>query len=154
MDLPRVISISSAAAHIECGEVSAVLAFISATVHRSILPSLSEALLAQALADREAIGATSTPEGVAFPHAIRAEIPPSAASVLILTLAKPIPWGSHSVGIVVALVGSTAEPWRHVRSLARVARVCAQPQSRERLMACASDVQLLELFTSECNNHE
>lgn len=148
------IEIASAATRVACLDVSAALAFIATRAQARVAPGLTEETLRTALAQREAIASTSTPEGVAFPHAIRVDVPTAAACVIIMTLAQPIQWGSNRVEIVVALFGSPVEPWRHVRTLARVARVCSQASVRAQLMACTSEAELFELFSKECNSHE
>lgn len=146
------MKIASASAKADCVDISAALAEIAKRAHQTILPNFSHHDLTTALNKRELINFTSTPEGVALPHAICDEIAPSDSGVVILTLLRPILWGSHQVQIVVGLLGSTSEPWRQVRNLARIARVCSQDSMRQQLIACADDVSLLDLFDKECNN--
>ena len=146
------MKIASASAKADCVDIPAALAEIAKRAHQTILPNFSHHALTTALNKRELINFTSTPEGVALPHAICDEIAPSDSGVVILTLLRPILWGSHQVQIVVGLLGSTSEPWRQVRNLARIARVCSQDNMRQRLIACDDDVSLLDLFDKECNN--
>lgn len=136
-----------------CADFHQVLAAIAQSAHRTVLPEVSESTLTQALAAREQIAPTSMPEGVAFPHAICREISPNSSCVVIVTLAEPLPWASHEVGIVVGLFGSPTEPWRQVRRLAHLARVLSQVSVRQRLNACIDDSSLFALFDRECNNH-
>lgn len=147
------MKIASAATKADCANFQAVLSEIAQRAHQTILPKFSLDALTAALNEREILNFTSTPEGVAFPHAICDEIAPSDSGIVILTLLRPILWGSHQVGIVVGLLGSTSEPWRQVRNLARIARVCSQANIRQQLIACADDATLLDLFDKECNNH-
>jgi mannitol/fructose-specific phosphotransferase system IIA component (Ntr-type) len=146
------IKIASASALTDCAEYHDILSQIALRAHQTILPNFPQAALTQALRNRELLNFTSTSEGVAFPHAIRDEIEPNASGIVIFTLLRPILWGSHQVQIVVGLFGSTAQPWVHVRSLARIARVCSQDNMRQQLIACADDIALLNLFDKECNN--
>lgn len=146
------IKIASASAKADCVDIPAALAEIAKRAHQTILPNFSHHALTTALNKRELINFTSTPEGVALPHAICDEIAPSDSGVVILTLLRPILWGSHQVQIVVGLLGSTSEPWRQVRNLARIARVCSQDNMRQQLIACADDAALLNFFDKECNN--
>ena len=153
MTQPLPIEIVAAAAHLPCADISAVLREIAARAHATRLAGSSIEFLTQSLAARESMAFTSTAEGVAFPHAIRNEIAHDQAMALVLTLSTPVVWGPHRVKLVVALFGSPAEPWRHVRMLARAARVCIQADARQRLSECATDQALLDLFTKECNSH-
>ena len=146
------IKIASASARTDCDEHHDILSQIALRVHQTILPNFPHHALTTALNKRELINFTSTPEGVALPHAIRDEIEPNASGIVLFTLLRSILWGSHQVQIVVGLFGSTAQPWVHVRSLARIARVCSQDNMRQQLIACADDVALLNLFDKECNN--
>lgn len=150
---PLPIAVVSAGAQLRCSDISAVFSEITNRAHGCGLDHCSPERLAESLMAREAIAFTSTPEGVAFPHAIQESIAPERAMAIVLTLAHPVTWGSHQVRLVVALFGSSAEPWRHVRMLARVARVCVQPEPRQRFMECDTDSELLDLFVAECNSH-
>ncbi len=148
------MSIDSACARIESADHTAVLAKIADRARRTLVADFTQEWLLGALQTREQIASTSTPEGVAFPHAICDEFQPANSRVIVATLAHPVQWGTHRVAIVVALFGSKAQPWRHVRTLARVARVCSQADVRQCLMECATDDDLLSLFMKECNSHE
>lgn len=153
VDTPQRIDIAAATARLICGDFREILTAIAHSAHRTVLHSVSESTLEQALAAREQVAPTSMPEGVAFPHAICAEINPNSSGLVIVTLAKPIPWASHRVGIVVGLFGSPTEPWLQVRRLARLARVLSQVDVRQRLIECTDDSSLLALFDRECNNY-
>ncbi|MDA0214028.1 MAG: PTS sugar transporter subunit IIA [Planctomycetota bacterium] len=153
MNDSQKMKIASASARTNCGDYHATLSQIALRAHQTILPKFDHPALTEALNNRELLSFTSTPEGVAFPHAIHDEINPSASGIVIMTLFQPILWGSNQVQIVVGLFGSTSEPWRHVRSLARIARVCSQANIRQELIACGDDLSLLNLFDKECNNN-
>lgn len=116
-----------------------------------MLPELSTQTLFESLFKREALRSTSTSEGVALPHAIRGDIP--KPGIIVQTLKAPVQMGPNRVRIVVALFGSSSEPWVHVRVLARVARVCLQPTVREAMLACTTDAELLSFFDKEFNIH-
>ena len=146
------MKIASAVARTNCADIPTALGEIAKHAHQTILPNFSQDALATALNNRELLHFTSTPEGVAFPHAICAGIAPDDSGIVILTLLRPILWGSHQVEIVVGLIGSSSEPWRQVRNLARIARVCSQADIRQQLTACIDHAQLLDLFDKECNN--
>ena len=150
---PQKVEIAAARAHTACADLSSVLSEIALYANHTILPDFSHDALVSALTKREHVSSTSTPEGVAFPHAICDGVTPSASGIILLTLAQPILWGSNQVQIVVGLFGSPAEPWRHVRTLARIARACSQVHIRQQLIACDTDGALLNLFDKECNNH-
>ncbi len=148
------IAIAAAAAHVSALDFSETLSEIARLAQASLLSARRHEWILAALHERELVVPTSTPEGVALPHAICDEFGPSESGVLILTLQKPILWGPHHVQIVVGLFGGKSQPWVHVRTLARIARVCSQVDARQRIMECATDAALLTLFAKECNNHE
>lgn len=106
-------------------------------------PALSADRLEQLLLRREAQSPTAVPEGVAFPHAIDAEIRETclvaAWSPTPINFLTPVP-----VDLVFAMFGSSAEPWRHVRLLARLARIIRAPGALARLRA-AGDAESFRL---------
>lgn len=143
------IGARAAEALASCADSEELLRRVAKLAHESFLPELSADSLFDSLSKREALGSTATPEGVALPHAITSDI--TAPGIVALTLRSPVVMGSHPVRIVVALFGSTAEPWVHVRTLARVARICTQPTVRDGLMSCQADGELLDYFNREFN---
>lgn len=91
-------------------------------------PAVPEGTLLEALHEREGRFPTSTPEGVAFPHALLPEIDDSHVVTLLL---KPgVRWSQPNhppQDLVFAIFGSSETPWQHVRLLARLARLIKRP---------------------------
>lgn len=102
---------------------------------------------------REAITATNIGSGIAVPHFIDHRL--RNAHLVLITLNSPIMWGSGSepVDIVFGLSGTPAEPWRHVRSLAHLARLAAIPGFAERLRSAVDDESLQRVVAEEAAIH-
>jgi PTS system nitrogen regulatory IIA component len=105
------------------------------------------------LIQREAVASTNIGSGVAMPHFIDNKV--SAASVVAITLESPIKWGSiiAPVDIVFGLSGTPAEPWRHVRSLAHLARLALVPGVADRIRGAVDDEALRRVFAEEDGRH-
>jgi len=91
-------------------------------------PEIDAAALEAALAEREAQGPTSTPEGVAFPHAM---YDGAERTLVAVALAKGgVDFGQKQhppSDIIFTLVGPPDSAWEHVSILARLARICHAP---------------------------
>ncbi|MSR17613.1 MAG: hypothetical protein EXS00_00330 [Phycisphaerales bacterium] len=118
-------------------------------------PELDRQSVFNALLEREAAGQTATPEGVAFPHAIRSDILESV--MVIATTTMPVPFSTDPATpparLFMALFGSPEQPWRHVQTLARLARIASEPQARARLLQCADSTALYEQMMKEIGDH-
>lgn len=102
---------------------------------------------------REAVASTNIGSGVAMPHFI--DIKVTEARLVAITLKCPITWGSHPdpVDIVFGLSGTPQEPWRHVRSLAHLARLASLPGFADRLRHARDDAALRRVFAEEATRH-
>jgi len=120
----------------------------------TLIPSLNGEALVQRLIARETQMATSTPEGVAFPHALSAEI---SKTLMVVALVKPgVDFGvaHHPVSdLIFCMFGPTSDPWDHVRLLARLARIVRSEPARNRLRACGDTTQLYEALLAEDRSH-
>lgn len=119
-----------------------------------LLPALDGDTLKQQLIDRESQSPTSTPEGVAFPHALSEEI---SRTLIVTVLARQgIDFGhaDHpSCDLIFCMFGSTTTPWEHVRLLARLARLVHTNESQQRLRAAQSGEELFEALVEEDRSH-
>jgi mannitol/fructose-specific phosphotransferase system IIA component (Ntr-type) len=102
---------------------------------------------------REAVASTNIGSGIAIPHFI--DIKVTEARVVVITLESPIKWGPHEepVDIVFGLSGTPQEPWRHVRSLAHLARLASLPGFAARLRDARDDAALRRVFAEEATRH-
>lgn len=112
-------------------------------------------VLLEALLDRERSYPTSTPEAVAFPHAILKEIDET-----VLVAAKLDPavdfgaGGGHPpVALVFAMFGSAAKPFQHVQLLARLARICRWRGALEQIGRASDADDLRERLIAEDRAH-
>ena len=86
---------------------------------------------------REEIGSTGIGEGVAIPHATLTGIDEMRACLGITT--DPVPYDSidgQPVRIFVLVLGPRGQSGRHLRFLARVARLLKKRERREALLGC------------------
>lgn len=109
--------------------------------------------IATGLANREAVSPTNIGSGIAITHFIDPKI--AVAEVVVITLDSPITWGGRSepVDIVFGLSGTPGEPWRHVRSLAHLARLSGIPGFADRLRSASDDSSLQRIFAEEAARH-
>ncbi len=107
-----------------------------------------------ALVERENQMPTTTPEGVAFPHAI---LPDVERTVLLIARLKPaVKFGGQDMpapDIVFCMVGSASKPWEHVRLLARLARVARAAGALDRLRAADTAESLYARLLEEDRSH-
>ena len=115
---------------------------------------VDESALRDALRAREASAPTSTPEGVAFPHALL-----EGVSETIVVAAK-VPGGvvmgkaDHPpADVVFCMVGSAESPWDHVRLLARLARIARGEGALDRIRASSTDAELFDALLTEDRAH-
>jgi len=107
-----------------------------------LLGGVDVATLSELLNRRERELCTATPEGIAFPHAVDDRL--GATLVGAVRLATPLQFGTVHPPCRYAFVlfGSGEEPWRHVRLLARIARIVSDPRIRTALDAAADRREL------------
>ncbi len=120
----------------------------------SMIPALRGDALVQRLIAREKQMPTSTPEGVAFPHALSAEIDKTLVAVALLKPGVDFGVAHHPVSdLVFCMFGPTSDPWDHVRLLARLARIVRSEPARNRLRASDDTAQLYENLLAEDRSH-
>lgn len=130
-----------------------VLRAIALHASQTALTGFNPDMLVSLLLGREAKSSTAVPEGVAFPHAIDACIP--ATTLIVAKAPAPVSFGTPTpVDLIFTIFGPSAEPWRHVRLLARLARICRAPGALGRLRAATDAQSLLELLLQEDESHD
>jgi len=100
-------------------------------------------LLYNGLVEREQTMSTGVGGGIGFPHTANPEI--RQASVILIRLAKPIDFESldqQPVDIIIGLIFPASDPGIHVRMLARVSRLCQNPEFIDAIKQ-ADDTDLL-----------
>ncbi|MEM8835534.1 MAG: PTS sugar transporter subunit IIA [Planctomycetota bacterium] len=111
-------------------------------------------VLLQALIDRESSGATVTPEGVAFPHAVIEGV--ARTALVVASLSPAVRFGGaggQACDLVFAMFGDAERPWEHVRLLARLARLAHATDALGRLRAPGDAAGLFEALVEEDRRH-
>lgn len=125
-----------------------------AEVAAASLNGVSSAELLAALKSREEQMPTSTPEGVAFPHAL---LPAVEGSAVVIALAREgVRFSKRDhppVTLAMAMFGNSAEPWEHVRLLARLARIARGEGALERIAEATDAQDLYEKIMAEDRAH-
>ncbi len=107
-----------------------------------------------ALQEREQRGVTSTPDGVAFPHAMLEGIEDSFIAAALVAGGVSMGRSEHPpCDVVFVLVGPANAAWEHVRILARLARICHTPGTLNHLRGSADASQLHERLLAEDARH-
>lgn len=115
-------------------------------------PSTEE--LVSGLESREAEGPTSTPEGVAFPHALVEGIRETVLVVALVRSGTNFRNPDHPLcDVIFCLFGEPSKPYQHVRVLARMARVCRGSGAIDRFRACESEESLYSALVEEDRSH-
>ncbi len=114
-------------------------------------PAISSEKLLDALQAREVQSSTGTPEGVAFPHALVPGLPRSL--VVVMHARTAVHFDGYRCDLIFAMFGDATQPWEHVRLLARLARLTATPEARDRLRAAESDEALRTAIQAEDEAH-
>lgn len=120
----------------------------------AFVPSHDSDELYQSLRTREEQMPTSTPEGVAFPHALLADS--TETIVLAARVSPPIAMGGPTqpaTDIVFCMVGSAQRPWDHVRLLARLARIARGEGALGRLRKAGTPAELHAALMKEDEAH-
>ncbi len=115
---------------------------------------IDPAALESALAARESHMPTSTPEGVAFPHAMYDGAPKTFVATVLLR--KGVGFGNDkhpASDVVFVLVGAPESAWQHVSLLARLARICHAPGALKSLRAAADPNDLYDRLLAEDARH-
>lgn len=107
----------------------------------------------QALWDQEARRSTVTPEGVAFPHALLYAARRSVVVPVVAPVGLQLPGAVGAATIAFFLVGSSADPWGHIRLLARLSRCVVRAESRARLLGATSPESVIEILRKEDARH-
>ncbi len=119
-----------------------------------LIPSLDGSALKQQLIHREAQGPTSTPDGVAFPHAMSEKI--ARTLIIAVLLREPVDFGNADhppSDLIFCMFGSTESPWEHVRLLARLARLVHTEDAQQRLRSSADPRALHDALLEEDRSH-
>lgn len=126
---------------------------ISLHASRTLLAGVDPDFMLGLLVSREVKSPTAVPEGVAFPHAIDDRIPET--TLIVARTPVPVSFGTPTrVDLIFTIFGSSAEPWRHVRLLARLARICRAPGALGRLRGAADAGSLRGLLLTEDESHD
>ncbi|HVZ93692.1 MAG TPA: PTS sugar transporter subunit IIA [Phycisphaerales bacterium] len=117
-------------------------------------PSIPGDRLLNELIDREKKYPTSVPEGVAFPHAI---LPDIDHTLIVAYLCKPAVnfgvKGHAPTALVFGMFANADEPWQHVRTLARLARITHAPGALDRIRSASDAAVLFDLLIAEDRRH-
>jgi mannitol/fructose-specific phosphotransferase system IIA component (Ntr-type) len=118
------------------------------------LADIDAGRLHRALIEREQKGPTSTPEGVAFPHAMYEGAGENLVAVARVPGGVDFGHADHpSSDLIFALVGPTDAAWQHVSILARLARICHSPGALDALRQATDAKTLYEILESEDARH-
>jgi mannitol/fructose-specific phosphotransferase system IIA component (Ntr-type) len=149
----QVASPSRVRARFSARDVDAALAEIAELLSATSASGLAPSEFLHGLTQREAITPTNIGSGIAMPHFIDHRL--RSADVVAITLSSPIKWGPaiEPVDIVFGLSGTPTEPWRHIRSLAHLARLAAIPGFADRLRTATDDDALGRIFAEEAARH-
>lgn len=107
-----------------------------------------------ALREREAQASTSTPEGVAFPHALLDGVEETIVVAARTPDGVAMGKADHPpCDIVFCMIGASSAPWDHVRLLARLARIARGPGALDRIRAASDGEALYEALLNEDRSH-
>ncbi len=117
-------------------------------------PTVDADLIYAALIEREEKGSTSTPEGVAFPHAMIQQAERSFVAAAIVKRGVKFGHKAHPASdVIFVLVGPKEAAWDHVRLLARLARICHTPGALKAMRQAADGDGLHRCLVAEDNRH-
>ncbi|GDY04071.1 hypothetical protein LBMAG50_02120 [Phycisphaerae bacterium] len=114
---------------------------------------LAETTLEQAFLARMRSGAVSTPEGVAFLHAVVVGAKQTVVGCCVMPKGLLLDYTNPPADIIFTLVGNSATPWQHVRLLARLSRIASDGETRKRLKSAATGADLLAALLEEDKRH-
>lgn len=146
-------ALSAARARVHAVEVNSALQVVAELLAGPGSDELNASDVERGLRARESVSPTNVGSGIAMPHFIDTKV--RLGRIVAVTLVSPISWGTgrDPVDIVFGLSGTPAEPWRHVRSLAHLARVSSGPGFADLLRTASDDGTLMRLFTEEATRH-
>ena len=131
----------------------ALLRQLSERIAEAVAPVDAETMY-QALIDRESKGPTSTPEGVAFPHAMIESVEGSFVGACKVNGGADFGQKGHPPSdLVFVLVGPPEAAWEHIRILARLARICHGIGALQRLRDAEDSQQLYDALVAEDERH-
>lgn len=136
-----------------CGTREALFDEICRAVN-SHIPALDVAALKAKLIEREEQVPTSTPEGVAFPHALSPEI--DTTLVVVARVKGGVTFGQPEhppADLVFCMFGPSKSPWEHVRLLARLARLVHTEHARQSLRDATDAQALYDRLVTEDRAH-
>lgn len=115
---------------------------------------IDAAALEAALTAREEQAPTSTPEGVAFPHAMYDGAPRTLVATAAVKRGVSFGHADHPpCDLVFVLVGAPDSAWQHVSVLARLARICHAPGALKCLRGAADGAALYDCLSAEDARH-
>lgn len=126
---------------------------VVATAAADVL-GLPEALIMDALLEREALGSTGLGGGVAVPHA-RIEGLTRVHGVFV-RLNAPVPYDAvddRPVDLILALFAPPSAGAEHLRALAAVSRALRSPELREKIRQSRTADSVRALFVSDAPAH-
>jgi PTS system nitrogen regulatory IIA component len=110
--------------------------------------------LEASLRDRESRAPTSTPEGVAFPHALLETVDETVVIAALAPDGVRLGKADHPPSdVIFCMVGSARAPWDHVRLLARLARIARGAGALERIRQSKNGQELYEALVREDRAH-
>ena len=111
--------------------------------------------LESSLRDRESRAPTSTPEGVAFPHALLESVDETLVVAAVVKGGVQLGKADHPPSdVIFCMVGSAKSPWDHVRLLARLARIARAEGALERFRSATSGEELYAELVREDRSHD
>ena len=113
---------------------------------------LAETTLEQAFLARMRSGAVSTPEGVAFLHAVVVGAKQTVVGCCVMPKGLLLDYTNPPADIIFTLVGNSETPWQHVRLLARLSRIACDADTRKRIKNAANN-ELLATLLEEDKRH-
>ncbi len=136
-----------------CGDRDAVLAGL-ARMGAAVIEGEDESSLLAALVEREDRYPTSTPDRVAFPHAMLPGLDRTVVVVAALSPAVEFRPGDHPpIEVAFGMFGSSARPFEHVQLLARLARIVRAPGVVDRLSSVSDGAELYRALVDEDRAH-
>ena len=137
----------------DCGSLDELMQRLAAHAAPAVGGLDAPALMA-ALLEREQRHPTSTPEGVAFPHAMLNEIEETHVVIALVRPAVDFGVKGHpKADLVFCMFGHAGDPVRHVRLLARQARIANSPGALERLRHAKTPEELHAQLVDEDRAH-
>ena len=118
------------------------------------IDGVDAAALEAALIACEEQAPTSTPEGVAFPHAMYDGVRDSFVAAALVPGGVKFGHRDHPpADVVFVLVGPAESAWQHVSVLARLARICHTPNALGAIRAAGDGQALYDCLCAEDARH-